>query len=308
MGRYALRRLIQLIPVFLGATFLIYALVWALPGDPLAGKCGERPCPQAYIQVMRARYNLNDPLPIQYVKYLGHLLRGDFGIDFSGRNVIDTMAQAWPITARLALVALLFEAVIGLGAGLLTGLRRGGYLDNIVLISTLILIAVPIFVFGYGLQYFLGIKLGIMRPTVSAQAPFNELILPGLVLASGQLAYMARLSRASLVENMRSDYMRTATAKGLKRRRVIGVHLLRNSLIPVITLLGLDLGGLMGGAVITEGIFNIPGVGGTLYQAIIRTEGATVVAFVTVLVVIYLVVNLLVDLLYAVLDPRIRYV
>jgi len=307
MGRYTLRRLLQLVPVLLGTTFLIYWLVWSLPGDPFAGKCGERDCPASYVDMMRDRYNMDDPLPLQYVKFVGNMLQGDFGVDFRGRAVLDTMAQAWPITLKLALLAVIFEAAIGITAGVLTGLRRGGFLDNVVLISTLFLISIPIFVTGFLLQYALGIKLGLIKPTVSAAAPWGELVVPGLVLASGQLAYMARLARTSIAENIRADYVRTAVAKGLTRQRVVGIHLLRNSMIPVVTLLGLDLGSLMGGAIITEGIFNIQGVGGTLFRSIIQQDSTIVVPMVTVLVLVYLLVNLLVDLLYGVLDPRIRY-
>jgi oligopeptide transport system permease protein len=256
---------------------------------------------------MRAQYHMNDPLYVQYWYYITNLLKGDLGVDFHGRPVVDTIMQAWPITFRLAVLALIFEAVIGIGAGVATGLRRGSFLDNVVLLSTLVLIAVPIFVVGYAAQYGFGIKLGLVKPTVSYEAPWGELVLPGIVLASGQLAYMARLTRSSLAENLRSDYIRTATSKGLRRSRIIGIHLMRNSLIPVVTLLGLDLGGLMGGAIITEGIFNIQGVGGTVFQAISRGDSSVVVPMVTVLVLVYLVMNLLVDLLYGVLDPRIRY-
>jgi oligopeptide transport system permease protein len=307
MGRYTLRRLVQLIPVFIGTTFLIYVLVWLLPGDPFAGLCGDRGCPPQFVATMHARYHLDDPLLVQYWYYLTRLVTGDLGVDFHGRPVVETMAQAWPITARLSVLALTFEAVIGIGAGVLTGLKRGSFLDNLTLVSTLVLIAVPIFVVGYGAQWTLATKLGLLRPTVSPQAPWNELVLPGLVLASGQLAYMARLARSSLAENLRSDYIRTATSKGLRRGRIIGIHLMRNSMIPVVTLLGLDLGGLMGGAIITEGIFNIQGVGGTVFRAISRGDSSVVVPMVTVLVLVYLFMNLLVDLLYGVLDPRIRF-
>ena len=157
------------------------------------------------------------------------------------------------------------------------------------------------------MQYFFGIKLGWFRPTVSGEAPWNELLLPGIVLASIGLAYIMRLTRTSVVENIHADYVRTALAKGLPRRRVVTVHLLRNSMIPVVTYLGAEIGALMGGAIITEGIFNIHGVGGTLYVAIQRGDANTIVSFVIILVLIYLIFNLLVDLLYAVLDPRIRY-
>jgi oligopeptide transport system permease protein len=308
VGRYVLRRVVQLVPVFLGTTFLIYVLVWALPGDPFAGKCGDRPCPDAYIAAMRAEYNLDENVVVQYGQYLLNLLQGDFGRTFSGLQVSDLIAAAYPVTIRLALVALLVEAVIGLVAGVLTGLRSGGYLDNLVLASTLFLIAIPVFVTGYVVQTVLGLRLGIIAPTVSAEATFGELIVPGFVLGSLSMAYVTRLARTSIAENRRSDYVRTAVAKGLTSRRVVGVHLLRNSAIPVVTFLGVDLGQLMAGAIVTEGIFNIRGIGGLVFRSILTKEGATVTGVVVLLVIVYLLMNLLVDVLYAVLDPRIRYV
>ncbi|MHA6780427.1 ABC transporter permease [Pseudonocardia saturnea] len=306
MGRYVLRRLLQLVPVFLGTTFLIYVLVWAIPGDPFAGKCGDRPCPDAYIAEMRDKFNLDDNIFSQYFQYLGNLLTGDFGETFSGLQVGELIADAYPTTVRLALLALVIEAVIGLAAGVYTGLRGGGFLDNLVLISTLFLIAVPVFVTGFLVQTFLGLRWGIISPTVSSDAPLADLIAPAFVLASLSMAYVARLTRTSIAENRRADYVRTAVAKGLTPRRVLGVHLLRNSAIPVVTFLGTDLGALMGGAIVTEGIFNIRGVGGLVFRAIVTKEGITVTGVVVLLVIVYLLMNLLVDVLYAVLDPRIR--
>ncbi len=307
MGRYVLRRLLQLIPVFFGTTFLIYYLVWAVPGDPFAGKCGERPCPASYVNYMTEKFNLDQPVIVQYFTYMKNLLQGDFGQTFGGRQINDLIAAAYPNTIKLALVALTIEAVIGLIAGVLTGLRRNGFLDNLVLVSTLFLIALPIFVLGFLLQKWLGVDLGIVKPTVSNPPSIGELILPGFVLGSASMAYIARLARTSIAENRRSDYVRTAIAKGLPMKRVVGVHLLRNSLIPVVTYLGTDLGALMGGAIVTEGIFNINGIGREVYRAIVTKEGATVVSIVVILVLVYLLSNLIVDLLYAALDPRIRY-
>jgi len=248
MGRYVLRRLLQLVPVFIGTTFLIYLLVWAIPGDPFAAKCGDRACPDAYVSAMREKFGLDQNVVVQYVNYLGNLVRGDLGETFSGIAVGDLIANAYPVTLRLAVVALLIEALIGLTAGILTGLRPGGYLDNLVLVTTLFLIAVPVFVTGYVLQTVLGLRLGIISPTVSSNATLGELLVPGFVLGSLSMAYVARLTRTSIAENRRADYVRTAVAKGLAPRRVVGVHLLRNSAIPVITFLGTDLGALMGGA------------------------------------------------------------
>ncbi|MET8308992.1 MULTISPECIES: ABC transporter permease [unclassified Micromonospora] len=307
MGRYLLRRLLQLVPVFIGTTFLIYALVWAVPGDPFAGKCGERRCPDQYIAFMTEKYHLDQNVFVQYANYMKNLLQGDFGQTFSQREISDIIMTSYPNTLKLALVALTIEAVIGLGAGVLTGLRRNGFLDNLVLVSTLFLIALPVFVVGFVLQWLLGVQWGIITPTVSSEMRISELIVPGFVLGSASVAYIARVARTSIAENRRADYVRTAIAKGLPMRRVVGVHLLRNSLIPVVTLLGTDLGALMGGAIVTEGIFGINGIGRQVFRAIVTKESATVVGIVVVLVLVYLVMNLVVDLLYAALDPRIRY-
>ncbi|MFF5203741.1 ABC transporter permease [Micromonospora parva] len=307
MGRYLLRRLLQLVPVFIGTTFLIYWLVWAVPGDPFAGKCGERRCPDQYIAFMTEKYHLDQNVFVQYGSYMKNLLQGDFGQTFSQREISDIIMTSYPNTLKLALVALVIEAIIGLGAGVLSGLRRNGFLDNLVLVSTLFLIALPVFVVGFVLQWLLGVQWGIIKPTVSSEMRWSELIVPGFVLGSASVAYIARVARTSIAENRRADYVRTAIAKGLPMRRVVGVHLLRNSLIPVVTLLGTDLGALMGGAIVTEGIFGINGIGRQVFRAIITKESATVVGIVVVLVLVYLVMNLLVDLLYAALDPRIRY-
>jgi oligopeptide transport system permease protein len=236
-----------------------------------------------------------------------NLVQGDFGQTSSGLSVAEQMAQAWPTTLKLALLAIFFEIIIGITAGVLAGLRRGGFIDNLILVSTLFVVSIPIFVIGFVLQYIVGIRLGWFPATVSADPTLYELILPAFVLGSVSLAYVARLTRTSIVENLRADFVRTALAKGLPRGRIVGVHTLRNSLIPVITYIGVDFGQLLGGAVVTEGIFNVKGVGGLLFTSIRTREGAVVTGVITVLVLIYLLVSLLVDLLYAVLDPRIRY-
>jgi oligopeptide transport system permease protein len=305
---YVGRRVLQMIPVFLGATLLVYALVFLLPGDPIAALSGDRVLPQAVQDQLRHNYHLDQPFINQYLIYLKGILTGDFGTSYSGRPVSEVMLQAFPVTIRLALLALLFESVFGIGAGLLAGLRRGGFFDASLLLVSLVFIAVPIFVTGFVVQIVFGVKLGWIRPTVGPEATWGQLVVPALVLASVSFAYILRLTRDSVTENLSADWVRTATAKGLSRRKVVSKHVLRNSLIPVATFLGADLGNLMAGAIVTEGIFNVPGVGRALYQAIIRGEGPTVVSIVTVLVIIYIITSLLVDLLYAVLDPRIRYV
>lgn len=307
MTQYILRRLLQLIPVFFGTTFLIYVLVWAVPGDPFAGKCGQVACPQAYIDQMTAQFNLNDSIFVQYFKYLGRLFTGDWGETFNGNSIGDMIATAYPVTVRLALIAVAIEAIIGVSAGILTGLRGKGFLDNLVLISTTFLISLPVFVTAIVLQLVLGTEWGIISTSVSSDATIGELIVPGFALGSLSMAYVARLTRTSIAENRHADYVRTAIAKGQPRSRVVGVHLLRNSVIPVITFLGTDIGALMGGAIVTEGVFNINGIGGLIFRGIQNREGATVTGVVVLLVVVYLLTSLIIDLLYAVLDPRIRY-
>jgi oligopeptide transport system permease protein len=307
MGKYVVRRLLQMIPVILGTTFLIYAMVFALPGDPTAGKCGERQCSDAYVAAYYEKYNLNDPLPVQYVKYLGKLVQGDLGTNQYEVPVREDLAKRYTVTGKLALMAVVFEVIVGITAGILAGIRKGKFIDNLVLVSTLVVISIPVFVIGALAQYFLGVRLGLFPVTVSGDATFYELLLPAMVLGSLSVAYVARLTRTNLAENLRADYVRTATAKGLARRRAVGLHALRNSLIPVVTFVGFDFGALLGGAIVTERIFNIQGVGGYIFRGIQTRDGVAVVGAVTALVIVYLFVNLFVDLLYGFLDPRISH-
>lgn len=307
MIRFTLKRFLQLIPVFLGATLLVYFLVFATPGNPIAALSGGKPMSPAVEAALTAQYNLDKPFWMQYLLYLKNLLSFDLGQTFSGQPVADVIARAFPVTARLAIMALVFEAFFGILFGVFAGLRKGKLFDSTILIASLIVIAVPTFVLGFVLQFVVGVKLGWVKPTVSPGAPWSDLILPALVLGLVSLAYVIRLTRTSVIENKTADYVRTATAKGLSRRRVVMVHIVRNSMIPVVTFLGADLGSLMGGAIVTEGIFNVPGIGNLLYQSILKGETPTVVAVVSVLVLVFVIANLVVDLLYAWLDPRIRY-
>jgi oligopeptide transport system permease protein len=305
VGKYIIRRLLQMIPVIIGVTFIIYASVFAL-GDPTVGRCGERPCPEGYIAKFQADYNLDKPLIVQYLLYMGNLVQGDLGTNFFGNKVIDELAARWPVTLKLGLMAVVIESVIGITAGVLAGIRRGKFIDSLVTVSTLFLISIPIFVIGSFAQLIFGVRLGWF-PVTATQGTIYQLILPAFVLASASLAYIARLMRANLAENLRADYVRTAKAKGLSNRRTIGVHTLRNSLIPVITFIGIDIGALMGGAIVTERIFNVNGIGNFLYRSITQKDGTSVVGTVLCLVLIYLLVNLIVDVLYGFLDPRISH-
>ena len=306
MGRYIARRLLLTIPVLIGASFLIFALVYALPGDPIRALGGERPLSPAVVAQLREEFNLDDPLVIQYAKYVGDLLQGDLGTDFRGREVSETITQRLPVTLRLTAVAIAIETVIGIIAGVLAGIRRNGFLDNLVLVSSTLIVSVPILVLAFIAQFVLGLQFGWF-PIAGINEGWLSYVLPGLVLASGSLAYVARLTRTSIAENLRADYVRTARAKGLPNRTVIGRHTLRNSLIQVVTFIGADIGTLMGGAIVTETVFNLPGIGRAVFDSVQAQEGAVVVGIVTLMVFFFIFFNLVVDVLYAVLDPRIRY-
>ncbi|GAA0918572.1 ABC transporter permease [Streptomyces thermoalcalitolerans] len=308
MGRYVARRLLQMIPVFIGSTFLIFMMMYVLPGDPVRALMGEQAFDPTLVEKMRHDLGLDRPWWWQYGHYLAGLFQGDFGTEIaSKREISEIIAAAFPVTIRLTLFAFAFTAIVGIGLGVIAGLRPDSVQDRGLLTLTLILISMPSFVLGYLLQYLFAFQLQVVTPTVQDSENFGDLLLPAVVLGSLSLAYVARLTRTSMAENLRADYMRTAVAKGLPRRRIVGVHLMRNSLIPVVTFLGTDIGNLMTGAIVTEGIFNVQGVGNAIFEALTRREGATVVGIASLIVIVYLFTSLIVDLLYAVLDPRIRY-
>ena len=308
MLAYTLRRLLQLIPVFFGATLLIYALVFLMPGDPIAALFGDKPPSPQLLATIRAQYHLDDPFLVQYFYYITGVFKGDLGTTFSGESVSTVLARTLPITGRLAIMAIAIEFTLAIIIGTLSALRKGKLFDHASLIVSLVFLSMPIFVVAFLAQYFLAIKLGWFRPTVGGQNDWGDLWLPAIVLGLSLYATSMRLMRGSVLDTLNQDWVRTAYGKGLSRNRVIPVHVLRNSLIPVITNSATNFGVLLVGATVTEYIFNIPGVGQTLFQATLRHEGPTIVSFVTVFVIIYVLVNLLVDLLYGLLDPRIRYV
>ncbi|MEV4346068.1 ABC transporter permease [Actinoplanes sp. NPDC049596] len=307
MFRYIVRRLLQMVLTFFGATFLVYALMFANQDDPYQALAGERPLSESQRAALDAKFHFDDPFLVQYWHYVKGLLTGDLGMSLTQRPISAMLADAWPITIKLALLSVLIAAVIAISAGVLSGVRRGGVFDNVTLVVTLIVLALPIVVLAPLAQVIFGVQLGWFPVTVTRDAGLWDLLLPALVLGTLVIATELRVTRSSVAENMRADYVRTARAKGLTGKRVIGVHVLRNSLIPVITLIGVDIGALMSGAIVTEGVFNIPGVGYNLFRGIRTEDGPLVVGFVSVLVIVFLVINLIVDLLYAALDPRIRY-
>lgn len=306
MFRYLVRRFLQMILVFVAATFIVYSLMYATGGDPIQALAGERPVSDTQRAQLTREYGLDQPFLVRYWNYLSGLLRGDFGRSLTGREVSEIIANAFPPTAKLALIAIITTIIFGVTAGIIAGARRGGFFDNSTLVLTLIIIGIPIVVLAPLAQLFLTIKIPLFPPTASSGDLYG-LILPGAILGALSVATAMRLTRASFAENNSSDYVRTARSKGLPKRRIIGIHVLRNSLIPIVTFLGIELGALMGGAIVTEGVFNVPGLGFNLFRALRTEDAPLVVGLVSVLVIVFLVANLIVDLLYAVLDPRIRY-
>ena len=296
-----------MIPTFIGATLLVFFAGFALPGDPVASLGGERSMNETTRQRLIERYHLDEPVWKQYVLYMSDVVRLDLGESVTKkREVNDIFRETFPRTLRLAGFAIVVEIVVGLLAGVVAALKKDKFLDQLVLVSTTFAVAIPVFVLGFLAQTLFGIKLDWF-PVGGIHNGWISFVLPGFVLATLSLAYVARLTRTTLSESLREDYIQTAKAKGLAPSRVIGRHALRNALVPVVTFIGLDLAALMGGAVITETVFNIPGIGSTIVGAIGQRDHSIVVGFTMAAVIIYLMASLVIDLLYAVLDPRIRY-
>ena len=307
MSRYVVRRFLQMLVALVGTTFVVYALMFGIANDPIRALAGEKPLSPSQRAQLVAQYKLDRPFLVQYGYFMKGLATGNLGKTIAGRPIADVLIESWPRTLRLGLMATSLVIIFGISGGVVAGLWRGGVFDHATLALTLVLIGTPVFVLGTVLQTVFAVRLGWFRPSYAPELGLATYVLPAIVLALLSLATALRLTRTSVVENVRADYVRTATSKGLSRARVIGIHVLRNSLIPVITYIGTDMGALIGGAIVTEGIFNIPGIGGRLFQGVRIEDGPLVVTIVSLLVIINLLVSLLVDILYAVLDPRIRY-
>ena len=301
-----LQRIASFAIVFFGVTFIIYFAVFSLPGDPIRALAGDRALPDSVIEALRVEYNLDAPLWQQYLSYIGGLFTGDFGTNFQGRPVGDQMLARWPVTITLALTAWALEAVLGTLIGVISALRRGTLIDKGLLGITVAASCIPVFVLGLVAQLIFGVELGWLPVAGEGDGWPVSYIMPAAVIALFGLAAVSRLVRASVIENLNAGYVTTARAKGLKERRIVGVHVMRNSLIPATTFLATDLGFLLGGTVIIEGIFNLPGVGNLLFSAIRTHEGPTVVGISTALILIFLITTIVVDALHAVIDPRIR--
>jgi ABC-type dipeptide/oligopeptide/nickel transport system permease component len=311
MTRYIIRRLLQMVFVFFGATFLLFAALFILPGDPTQALGSDRNLPPATVAAIRARYHLDDPVYIQYVDYLKAIAKGDLGTSIqTKRPVRQIMAESVPWSIRLAISATAVEVLIGVVSGVISAVKRYSFMDTLVTVSTSVLVAIPVFWLGLMLQILFGLKfkgtfLGL--PISGVTDGWKSYVMPSITLASAVTAVTARLTRTTMLEVMRQDYIRTASAKGLSRRAVVYKHALRNALIPVVTNIGLDFGTLIGGAILTETVFAWPGVGRQIYLAIISHDNPVIVGSTIIFIFAFMIVNLAVDISYAFLDPRIRY-
>jgi peptide/nickel transport system permease protein len=334
VGRFIIRRLLLLIPILLGLTLLIFVFIHLLPGDPARTILGERATPENYARVREA-LGLDRPLHEQYVSYMVGLFQGDLGRSFiTNRDVMSDFWLRFPATIELAVAAMIFAIALGIPLGMLTAKRRGSWIDQFGTILALLGISIPIFFLGLMLKYMFAIEFPILPAegridlaaarfprvtnfmTIDSLLALNfdaffdalrHLVLPAIALGTIPLAIIMRITRASVVDVLSEDYVRTARAKGLREGLIDNRHVLRNALLPVMTVIGLQTGLLLGGAILTETIFAWPGVGRWIYEAVTTRDYQIIQSGVLLLAFMFVLVNLLVDVSYALLNPRIRY-
>ncbi|MDR6226216.1 ABC transporter permease [Desmospora profundinema] len=333
MIAYTIRRLLMLIPVLIGMSIITFSIVHAIPGGPAQAILGERATPEAVAQ-LNEKMGLNDPLVMQYLRYVGNILQGDFGTSLkTGRPIIEEMGPYLAATFELALFAMVFAIFFGVNLGILSAWRHNSVIDYTGMIIALVGVSMPIFWLGLMEQWIFAQELGwlpsngridprmgfepithfyfldaLLQGNIYAfQEVFSHILLPAIALGTIPLAIIARMTRSSMLEVMQSDYIRTAKAKGLHDGVVIYKHALKNAFIPIVTVFGLQMGLLLGGAVLTETIFSWPGVGRYLYDAINARDYPVIQSGILVVATIFVLINLIVDLLYAFIDPRIQY-
>lgn len=333
MSQYIARRLLSLIPVLLGVSLVVFSLIRLIPGDPVTVMLGEKARAEDVARV-RAEMGFNRPIYIQYGEWMGHVLRGDLGKSIINHTpVMDELKQRLSATIEMIVVGLILGVAIGISIGILSAIKRNSWLDVVATLGALIGVSMPIYWLALILIYALAVNRQIFPPSARLDVDLSvtrytgfllidtllmgniraflnaiwHLALPSFVLSTVIMPILARLTRASMLEVLRQDYVRTAEAKGLRYNVVIIRHALKNALLPIVTVVGLQLGGLLGGALLTETIFSWPGMGLWTYRAILSRDYPIVQGAVLVSATIYVCVNLIVDISYAYLDPRIRY-
>ncbi len=293
------------IPVVIGVSIIVFSLVRLIPGDPARAMAGVNATPE-FIEAVRVRHALDQPIPIQYARFVVRFLQGDLGNSiFSGRPVTTEIGERFPRTLILATVALLIATTLGVTAGIISATRRNSLFDNASMLVALVGVAAPVFWMALMLQLLFAVQLRMLPAT--GIGTIRHLVLPSITLGTASAALMARITRSSMLDVLRQDFITTARAKGLDERLVIYKHALKNALIPVVTVLGLQFGILLGGAVLTETVFAWPGVGRLLVDAILRRDYPVVQGTVMLLALLFVLINLVVDIIYAFLDPRIHY-
>ncbi|MEM1241878.1 MAG: ABC transporter permease [Cyanobacteria bacterium P01_H01_bin.26] len=335
MGRYILKRLLQLVPVLLGISLLVFAFLHLIPGDPALTLLGDRATPEQ-VAVLRERMGLNEPLPLQYLSFLGSLISFDLGESiFTGIPIWTEIQLRWPATFELSASAMLIALVVGIPAGVIAAVRKNSWIDNLTMSGSLLGVSMPVYWLGLLLVYLFAVNLQWLPPSgrigINAGYEFEpitgffifdalvqgnfaalrdilaHLVLPAVTLSTIPLAILARITRSAMLEVLSQDYIRTARAKGLLELFVIGKHALKNAMLPVVTIVGLEFGTLLGGAILTETIFSWPGIGKWIYEGILQRDYPVVQGGVVFVAFVFVLVNLIVDISYAFLDPRIQY-
>lgn len=304
MHKYILKRILLLIPVLLGVSLLVFAIMSLTPGDPAQLILGEN-APKEAVLKLREEMGLNDPFFMQYFRFVKNAIMGDFGRSYTtGREVFGEIFARFPNTLILAVIGIIISVCIGIPIGIISATRQYSFLDSFSMVIALLGVSMPVFWLGLMLILTFSVKLGWL-PSGGFDG-LKSIILPAVTLGVGSAAIITRMTRSSMLEVIRQDYIRTARAKGVAEKVVINKHALKNALIPIITVVGLQFGHLLGGAVLTESVYSWPGVGRLMVDAIRQKDTPTVLAAVVFLAAAFSVVNLLVDILYAYVDPRIK--
>lgn len=332
MTTYIIRRLLEAVPVLFGVSVFVFLLVHLIPGDPAVALLGERAAPES-IAAIRERMGLDKPLPEQYAIWIGNIFQGDLGFTARGNiPIANEIKTRFPATIELALAALLIATFLGVPIGIFSAVRRNSWFDTLSMFFALFGVSIPIFVLGLLLVFFVGVELGwlpfvgrldvgiplervtgmyILDSLITGNwealgNAISHIILPAITLMTIPLAVIARITRSAMLEVLNQDYIRTARAKGLREYSVISLHAVRNALLPVVTIIGLQLGTLLSGAVLTETIFSWAGIGKWLFDSIIARDYAIVQSVTLLIASVYVFVNLAVDIMYTFIDPRIR--
>jgi ABC-type dipeptide/oligopeptide/nickel transport system permease component len=306
MALYIVKRVLLFIPTLLGITLITFLLMQSLPGDPAQGMAGERANPETIARI-RVELGQDRPLPVQFFGYLKLLSSGELGRSYyTNRRISDDLIQKFPNTVRLALAAMLFASIIGIGMGVFAAVKHGTAWDRVVTLISVGGISIPVFWLGLALMLVFAFYLQWLPPSGMGNGSLIHIILPAATLGTFSLSYIARVTRSSMLETLSQPYVAAARAKGLSERDVVLKHALKNSLIPVVTLIGLDLGSYLNGAVLTETVFGWDGLGRYALEGILKRDYPVIMGVVLFGALVFVTMNLLVDISYHFLDPRVR--